>query len=65
MSTSLDLQARATQVRARGNTLILSLVDGRVLSVPLAWFPRLQNATQPERDDWRLIGDGEGALEYP
>jgi hypothetical protein len=60
MPTSLDLQARAKQVRVQGDTLTFVLVDGRVLSVPLSWFPRLLNATQAERDDWRLIGDGEG-----
>ena len=40
--------------------LIVALSDGRTLSVPLAWFPRLLGATSAERGDWRLIGSGEG-----
>jgi hypothetical protein len=34
--------------------------DGRSVSVPLAWFPRLMHGTPAERNQWRLIGDGEG-----
>lgn len=51
-------QARTVQITER--ELIIGLVDGRRLSVPLAWFPRLQNASTEARGDWRLIGDGEG-----
>lgn len=40
--------------------LTLELSDGRTLSVPLPWFPRLMNATPAERNRWRLIGRGEG-----
>jgi hypothetical protein len=36
------------------------LVDGRTLTVPLEWFPRLRDATPEERADWRLIGCGVG-----
>ena len=36
------------------------LSDGRTISVPLAWYPRLVHATQAERDNWELIGDGQG-----
>ena len=36
------------------------LTDGRTLSVPLVWFPRLQAATSAERAEWRLIVGGEG-----
>ena len=38
----------------------VTLTDGRVLSVPLVWFPRLQDATPDQRKDWRLIGQGIG-----
>ena len=34
--------------------------DGRELSIPLEWFPRLRNATMEQLKKWRLIGDGEG-----
>lgn len=40
--------------------LVVDLSDGRTLSVPLAWFPRLLHATAEERGNWRLIGRGEG-----
>ena len=60
MPTSIDLQARAARVEASGNSLVVTLVDGRELIVPLRWFPRLQNATQAERDAWELMGDGAG-----
>ena len=36
------------------------LADGREISVPLAWFPRLHNATAEQRKNWRLIGGGIG-----
>ena len=36
------------------------LADGREVSLPLAWFPRLLNATQEQRRNWRLIGGGIG-----
>lgn len=40
--------------------LILSLADGRKLSVPIAWYPRLANATPEQRRNWRIIGPGVG-----
>jgi hypothetical protein len=42
------------------DTLSVDLSDGRTLSVPLAWYPRLLHATPNERLDWRLVGKGEG-----
>jgi len=41
-------------------SLSVGLSDGRTLSVPLAWFPRLLHGTPAERQNWRLIGQGEG-----
>ena len=52
--------ARATAVSITDSQLTLELVDGRSLSVPIAWSPRLAIATPEERDNWRLIADGEG-----
>jgi hypothetical protein len=40
--------------------LCVQLVDGRRVIVPLAWFPRLLHATDEQRGNWRLIGDGQG-----
>jgi hypothetical protein len=50
----------ATNVAVTEDTLTVDLSDGRTISVPLAWFPRLVHGTSEERLDWRLIGRGEG-----
>jgi len=42
------------------NTLTVELADGRTLSVPLAWYPRLVYASADERKQWRVIGRGIG-----
>jgi hypothetical protein len=42
------------------DTLSVDLSDGRTISVPLAWYPRLFNASETERNDWRTISEGEG-----
>ena len=34
------------------------LADGREISAPLEWFPRLRDASEDERQDWRFIGNG-------
>ena len=62
MSVSLtDIQvARARAVSVTEDALTVELVDGRTLSVPLAWYPRLVHGTPQERNHWLLIGDGEG-----
>ncbi|MCZ2420807.1 MAG: DUF2442 domain-containing protein [Burkholderiales bacterium] len=50
----------AEGVTITDDTLCVDLSDGRSISVPLAWYPRLVNASKAERDDWRLIGRGAG-----
>jgi hypothetical protein len=42
------------------DSLTVDLADGRTLSVPLAWYPRLLHGTREEQAHWRLIGGGEG-----
>ena len=42
------------------DTLSVDLSDGRTVSVPLGWFPRLEHASPKERSSWRLIGHGSG-----
>ena len=42
------------------DTLSVDLSDGRTISVPLAWYPRLLHSSVNERNSWRLIGSGEG-----
>lgn len=60
MTTSANLEARAAQVAVRDDRLIVALTDGREISAPLTWFPRLLNATTQQRTNWRLIGHSEG-----
>lgn len=50
----------ALSVTVTDDAVTVDLVDGRTLSVPIAWYPRLAHATQAERAKWRLIGRGEG-----
>lgn len=50
----------AENVTVTDDTLSVDLSDGRTISVPLVWFPRLVHATPEERDNWRLIGKGHG-----
>ena len=52
--------ASAQAVMVTDDALIVDLSDGRTVSVPLAWFPRLLHGTPAERSNWRFIGDGEG-----
>jgi hypothetical protein len=50
----------AKSVKVTADTLHVDLSDGRTISVPVAWYPRLANATSQEQRDWRLIGQGRG-----
>jgi len=51
---------KAEDVKITDDTLSVDLSDGRTISVPLEWFPRLVHATLEERNNWRLIGKGHG-----
>ncbi len=53
-------QAKAQSVSVTDSELIVQLTDGRTVSVPLAWYPRLLHATPEERRRWELLGQGEG-----
>ena len=53
-------EALAMDVSCTADTLTVVLVDGRVVSVPVAWFPRLLEATPKQRADWEFIGGGIG-----
>ena len=53
-------EATADSVSVTEDTLTVHLADGRTLSVPLAWYPRLLHGSSKERNRWRLIGRGEG-----
>ena len=60
MSTlAADIQeARAREVRIGEDSLVVELMDGRTLTVPLAWYPRLWYGTAQERTRFELLGDG-------
>jgi uncharacterized protein DUF2442 len=52
------VQARAVEVRVSNDRLTVTLADGRTLSAPLTWFPRLIEASPRERREYQLIGGG-------
>ena len=59
--SSVEIEVpNAERVEATEDTLTVELSDGRTISVPVGWYPRLVHATQSERDNWRLIGQGHG-----
>lgn len=62
MSTSANeiLLPTAEDVKVTRNAIKVDLSDGRTISVPLMWYPRLLHATAEERGNWRLIGRGRG-----
>ena len=53
-------EALAQRASVSEDVLAVDLADGRTITVPLAWFPRLSHGTLTERANWRLIGGGEG-----
>ena len=59
-SFMFKVQPKAMTIVCSDDELRVSLTDGRTLSVPIAWFPRLAHASIDERADYELLGDGEG-----
>ncbi len=60
----LEREPVAVDVAIREEKLIVTLDDGRSISVPLEWYPRLLHASPKERKNWHLLGDGY-AIEWP
>ena len=61
MSTSeTKAGERVKGVRFTEDALIVDLLDGRTISAPLTWYPRLLSATPAQRENWRLAGGGFG-----
>jgi len=58
--SAVDIQPLAVDLVCSNEMLEVALADGRRISVPLDWFPRLQNASSKERKNWTLIGGGLG-----
>src|SRR5712692_7323713 len=57
---ALAADERVTDVRFTKDTLSVALRDGRTITVPLAWYPRLLNASAAQRKNWRVAGGGYG-----
>ncbi len=61
MNTSgVKVEPLATDVAFGEDTFCVTLADGRQITVPLEWFPRLRDATEEQRKQWRVIGSGVG-----
>ena len=60
----LEVEPTAVEVNVTEDDLIVRLADGRRIGVPLAWYPRLLYASESERQNWQLLGDGY-AIEWP
>ena len=59
-SLALQDDPHAEHVHCTDDELVVALTDGRTLSVPLTWFPRLANARPEDRAKFELLGDGQG-----
>jgi hypothetical protein len=59
-SSATEVDIRAKDVAVSDDELTVTLADGRRISAPLVWFPRLLHATPAQRADWQLLGDGHG-----
>jgi hypothetical protein len=57
---ALGADERVSDVQITVDLLTVALMDGRTISVPLAWYPRLLNATQKQRQKWEIAGGGYG-----
>ena len=63
-SLAIEIDTRVADVRFDADSLIVSLKDGRTISAPLAWFPRLVNARPDQLANWEIAGGGHG-LHWP
>ena len=63
-SLVIHKEAMAKKVEFKNKKMYIFLVDGRELGVPLSWFPRLENATEEQLKNYRLIGEGIG-IHFP
>ena len=61
MNTAVQIQeVRIKEISVTGDSITAQLIDGRTISVPLAWSWRLSEATPKQRANWKIIGDGHG-----
>jgi hypothetical protein len=59
-TSAFKYDATAVDAKVIDDRLVVVLADGRELAAPLVWFPRLLDASEPQRQNWRLIGGGHG-----
>ena len=57
---TIEIQPRVAKAEFTEDKLAVSIEDGRIVLVPLAWYPRLLYATRTERNDWRIFEDTDG-----
>jgi len=61
MSTlAVELHPQAHNINCAEGAIVIELVDGRTISAPLAWFPKLSQASTEQLENWELLGEGEG-----
>ena len=61
MSTlAVEIHPQAHAVRCTDSAIVVDLIDGRTITAPLLWFPRLSQASKEELDNCEILGDGEG-----
>ena len=63
-SSALAIDARVAAARIEADQLVVDLLDGRTIAAPLAWFPRLEGATDEQRANIEIAGGGHG-LHWP
>lgn len=61
---TLEIEPMALEVRVTDEKLIVDLADGRSITVPLDWYPRLEHGSAEERQNWQIPGEGY-AIEWP
>lgn len=57
---ALAADERVADIKVTEDELSVRLMDGRTISVPVVWYPRLSNATDKQRKNWQIIGGGYG-----
>jgi len=57
---AVELHPQAYSIKCTDEAIFVELLDGRTISAPLVWFPRLSQASDEQLENWELLGDGEG-----
>ena len=57
---AIEQHPQAQSISYTAETIVVQLIDGRTLSAPLVWFPRLSQASKKQLENWELLGEGEG-----